>query len=36
VRVPGEQSIGAFWTIIGVMLCVLVGMVLFFRRRGWL
>ena len=32
----GRAAIGAFWMIIGVMLCVLVGMVLFFRRRGWL
>ena len=36
VRVPGEQSITAFWTILGVMLCVLVGMVVYFRKRGWL
>jgi magnesium transporter len=36
VRVPGEGAIGAFWMIIGVMLVVLVGLVGFFRRRGWL
>src|SRR2546423_12986066 len=36
VRVPGEQSIGAFWIIIGVMVALLVGMVGYFRRRGWL
>jgi len=36
VRVPGEGSIHAFWAILGLMLFVLVGMVAFFRRRGWL
>jgi magnesium transporter len=36
VRVPGEQSIEAFWIIIGTMVTLLVGMLLYFRRRGWL
>ncbi len=36
VGVPGEGSIHAFWITIGVMLSVLVGMILWFRRRGWL
>ncbi len=36
VRVPGQQQIGAFWIIIGVMVVILGGMVAFFRRRGWL
>jgi magnesium transporter len=36
VRVPGEQSIHAFWIIMGVMLALLVTMVGFFRNRGWL
>jgi len=36
VRVPGEQSIEAFWVLMGVMLAVVVGVALFFRRRGWL
>jgi magnesium transporter len=36
VRVPGEQSIGAFWIIIGVMVGLLAGMLGFFRHRGWL
>jgi len=36
VRVPGEQSIVAFWVIIGVMLGVLSGLVAWFRKRGWL
>jgi magnesium transporter len=36
VRVPGEGSLAAFWEIAGVMVILLVGMVAFFRRRGWL
>src|ERR1700742_998488 len=36
VRVPGEGSIHAFWIIMVVMVAVLVGVALFFRRRGWL
>jgi magnesium transporter len=36
VGVPGEGSVHAFWITIGVMLSVLTGMVLWFRRRGWL
>jgi magnesium transporter len=36
VGVPGEGSTHAFWAIMGTMLAVLVGMVLWFRRRGWL
>jgi len=35
-HVPGEQAWGGFWGVIGFMLAVLVAMVLFFRRRGWL
>jgi magnesium transporter len=34
--VPGEQSLAAFWVIVGVMFALLVGMVAYFRRRGWL
>jgi magnesium transporter len=34
--VPGEQSITAFWVVIGVMVVVLVAMVAVFRKRGWL
>src|SRR3954451_17065944 len=34
--VPGEQDLAAFWAIVGVMLALLVGMVVYFRRRGWL
>ena len=36
VRVPGEGDQRRFWIIMGVMLGVLVGMVGYFRRRGWL
>jgi magnesium transporter len=36
VKVPGEGSIHAFWVIMVVMFAVLVGVALFFRRRGWL
>jgi magnesium transporter len=36
VRVPGEQSIHAFWIIIVTMVIVLGALVVFFRRRGWL
>ena len=36
VHFPGEGSPIAFWVILLVMLAILGGMVLFFRRRGWL
>jgi magnesium transporter len=36
VGIPGEGSVHAFWITIGVMLSVLTGMVLWFRKRGWL
>ena len=36
VGVPGEGSMGAFWAVIGVMLVLLLGMLGYFRRRGWL
>jgi magnesium transporter len=36
VGVPGEGTVHAFWITIGVMLSVLIGMVLWFRKRGWL
>jgi magnesium transporter len=35
-RVPGEESITAFWVVIGVMVLVLGGMLTLFRKRGWL
>ena len=36
VHFPGEGSPIAFWSIMVAMLVILVGMVAFFRRRGWL
>jgi magnesium transporter len=36
VRVPDQGEIAGFWIILGVMVVVLVGMIAFFRRRGWL
>jgi hypothetical protein len=36
VRVPGEGNIAGFWIILGVMVAVLLGMVAYFRKRGWL
>jgi magnesium transporter len=36
VGVPGQGSIHAFWVTIAVMVSVLVGMILWFRKRGWL
>jgi magnesium transporter len=34
--VPGEQNLTAFWIIVGAMLVLLIGMVGYFRKRGWL
>jgi magnesium transporter len=36
VPVPGEGVPASFWLIMGGMAILLVGMVLYFRRRGWL
>jgi magnesium transporter len=36
VGVPGEGSVAAFWAIIGAMVALLVGMLGYFRHRGWL
>jgi magnesium transporter len=36
VGVPGEQSNTAFWIVVGAMFAILVAMVAYFRRRGWL
>jgi magnesium transporter len=36
VGVPGQGSIHAFWIIVIAMVFLLGGLVLFFRRRGWL
>jgi magnesium transporter len=36
VAVPGEGDLAAFWLIMGLMAATLVGLVAYFRRRGWL
>ena len=36
VRVPGEADTLAFYLVLGLMLAMLVGLIVFFRRRGWL
>jgi magnesium transporter len=36
VHVPGEGDRSAFWIILLGMLALLLGMVVYFRRRGWL
>ena len=36
VRVPGQDDLGAFFLVLGFMLVVLVALVTFFRRRGFL
>jgi magnesium transporter len=33
---PSEGITVSFWVILGVMLAILLGMVGYFRRRGWL
>jgi magnesium transporter len=35
-KVPGQDSLAAFFFVIGGMLVILVGMVIWFKRRGWL
>jgi magnesium transporter len=36
VGVPGEHEIVGFWVLLGAMAAILVGLVAYFRRRGWL
>jgi magnesium transporter len=36
VHVPGEGNLAAFWIIVAAMAGVLMGLILYFRRRGWL
>jgi len=36
VGVPGGGDNGAFAAVVGVMVLIMVGMIVFFRRRGWL
>ena len=36
VGVPGEGDTTDFWVIVGAMVALLVGMLAYFRKRGWL
>jgi magnesium transporter len=36
VKVPGESNLTAFFLVLGLMLAMLLGLILYFRRRGWL
>jgi magnesium transporter len=36
VGVPGEGDPEDFWWVVGGMVILLVGMLAYFRRRGWL
>jgi magnesium transporter len=36
VELPGDESLIEFWVIIGAMVVTLIGVLLFFRRRGYL
>jgi magnesium transporter len=36
VDLPGDESLAEFWVIIGLMVVTLTGVLLFFRRRGYL
>lgn len=36
VGVPGEGEVATFWGVMGGMIVLLVGMIGYFRRRGWL
>ena len=36
VKVPGYGSLTAFWIVIAAMAVLLVGMLAYFRKRGWL
>jgi LPXTG-motif cell wall-anchored protein len=36
VHFPGTNGPEAFWTILGFMALILIGMIVYFRRRGWL
>ena len=36
VRVPGEGQIGAFWTIVAIMVVLGLGLLALFRWRHWL
>ncbi|MGB0872341.1 MAG: magnesium transporter CorA family protein [Solirubrobacterales bacterium] len=34
--IPGEGTSEGFWIVIGIMVATVSGMIVFFRRRGWL
>ena len=36
VKVPGESNLTAFFLVLGLMLAMLVGLIVYFRSRGWL
>lgn len=36
VRVPGQDNLADFFVIIGVMFLILVGLIVYFRKRNWL
>jgi Mg2+ and Co2+ transporter CorA len=36
VDLPGDESIAEFWLILATMAVILVGLLYFFRRRGYL
>ena len=36
VRIPGEGKIEGFWLVIALIVALLIAMVAWFRRRGWL
>jgi len=34
--VPGGGSVGGFWAVVGAMVVLTLGLLVFFRRRRWL
>jgi Mg2+ and Co2+ transporter CorA len=36
VRVPGQDNLTAFYVVLAFMFLILVGMVSWFKKRGWL
>ena len=35
-KVPGQDNLGAFFAVLGAMFLILIGMVTWFKKRGWL
>ena len=35
-KVPGQDNLAAFFVVLGGMLVILIGMVVWFKRRGWI